>query len=277
MSHLPRRARPRHGAIALAATGLAFSLIAAGCTSAVGQQDKAGSTPSRGGTLRIVQGADVQPATLMSQNNPNFSLDRMVFNSLIQYDHKTLAPQPELATAWRVSPDGKTYTFTLRTGVTFHDGRAFTAADVIADLKIIQRPEVASQVKGIANQIATMTAQGADKVVITFKTALSNVFDLFLMMPVIDPASAGDLFAGKRFNGTGPFVVQKYTPGQGFRLTRRASSRSTSRRWTRARSRTTGRTSSSSPTRTTRSATSATTSPSRCCRTRRSARPSRTP
>jgi peptide/nickel transport system substrate-binding protein len=222
MSHLLRRARPRRGAIALAATGLAVSLLAAGCTSAVSEQGKAGGTPSRGGTLHIVQGADVQPATLMSQNNPNFSLNRLVFNFLIQYDHKTLEPRPELATAWQVSPDGKTYTFTLRPDVTFHDGRPFTAADVIADLKIIQRPEVASQVKGIAKQIATMTAQGDDKLVIAFKTALSNVFDLFLMMPIIDPATADDLFAGKKFNGTGPFIVRKYTPGQGFQLTRNA-------------------------------------------------------
>jgi peptide/nickel transport system substrate-binding protein len=212
MSHLLRRA---------VATGLALSLLAAaGCESAVDQQGQASSGPSRGGTVRIVQGADVQPATLMSQNNPNFSLNRLVFNSLIQYDHKTLEPQPELASAWEVSPDGKTYTFTLRTGVKFHDGRAFTAADVVADLKIVQRPEVASQVKGIAKQIATMQAQGDDKVVITFKTALSNVLDLFLMMPVIDPDTADDLFAGRTFNGTGPFTVQKYTPGQGFQLKR---------------------------------------------------------
>ena len=212
---------PRTGKAALVSCGLALALAVTGCESAVDQQPGAGDgTPTRGGTLRIVQGADVQPATLMSQNNPNFSLNRVVFNSLVRYNHKTLEPEPELATAWQRSADGKTLTFTLRTGVTFHDGRAFTAADVIAVLKIVQRPEVASQVKAIANQIDTMRADGDDTVTITFKNAMSNVFDLFLMMPIIDPNTADDLFAGRTFNGTGPFVVKKYTPGQGFSLTR---------------------------------------------------------
>jgi peptide/nickel transport system substrate-binding protein len=216
MSHLLRRA-PRRTLIVL---GAAMVLTGAGCTSAVSQQNGGGGVATRGGILHIVQGADVQPATLMSQNNPNFSLTRTVFNTLIQYDHKTLAPQPELATAWQTSPDGKTLTFSLRPGVKFHDGRAFTAADVIADLRIIQRPEVASQVKGIAAQIADMRAQGDDKVTITFKKAMSNELDLFLMMPIIDPATADRLFTGKAFNGTGPFKVQKYSPGQGFTLVR---------------------------------------------------------
>jgi peptide/nickel transport system substrate-binding protein len=198
---------------------LAVTLSAAGCESAVNQADDA-DTPKRGGILRIVQGADVQPATLMSQNNPNFSLTRTVFNSLIRYNHQTLEPEPELATAWERSADGKTLTFTMRKGVTFHDGRPFTASDVIADLKIVQRPEVASQVKAIANQIDTMQADADDKLRITFKAAMSNVFDLFLMMPVIDPDTADQLFAGQKFNGTGPFKVNKYTPGQGFSLTR---------------------------------------------------------
>ncbi|MBL7260129.1 ABC transporter substrate-binding protein [Paractinoplanes lichenicola] len=209
--------KPRATAVAAAAAAL---MLAAGCTSAVNQQGDTGGTPSRGGTLRIVQGADVQPATLMSQNNPNFSLTRTVFNSLIQYDHKTLEPQPELATAWETSADGKTLTFTLREGVKFHDGRAFTAADVIADLEIIQRAEVASQVKGIAKQIAQMKAEGDTKLTITFKRAMSNTLDLFLMMPIIDPKTADATFAGTSFNGTGPFKVEKYTPGQGFTLKR---------------------------------------------------------
>jgi peptide/nickel transport system substrate-binding protein len=214
-----RRALGPGKAAVLVSFSAVLALSATGCKAAVDQQNADGK-PTRGGTLRIVQAADVQPATLMAQNNPNFSLTRVVFNSLIDYNHKTLEPEPELATAWQRSADGKTLTFTLRKGVTFHDGRAFTAADVIADLKIIQRPEVASQVKAIANQIDTMQAEGDDKLIITFKKAMSNVFDLFLMMPIIDPNTADQLFAGKSFNGTGPFVVKKYTPGQGFSLAR---------------------------------------------------------
>ena len=39
-------------------------------------------------------------------------------------------PKPALAASWKISPDGKTYTFNLRRGVTWHDGKPFTSADV---------------------------------------------------------------------------------------------------------------------------------------------------
>ncbi|MDP3046990.1 MAG: ABC transporter substrate-binding protein [Chloroflexota bacterium] len=47
---------------------------------------------------------------------------------------------PDLAERWEVSSDGKTYTFFLRSGVTWHDGTAFTADDVVATVKALQDP-----------------------------------------------------------------------------------------------------------------------------------------
>jgi len=204
--------------IALIALGAAASLALSGCVSAVQQSGSSNGDPVKGGTLHIVQAADIQPATLFSQNNPNFSVSRTVFNYLVDYDHKTLKPQPELATSWKQSADGRTLTFELRKGVTYHDGRAFTAADVVGSLKAVQRPDVASQVKSIAAQIDTMETPNDHEVTIHFKIAMSNVMDLFLMMPIIDPAHLDELLTGKDFNGTGPFKVEKYSPGQGLTL-----------------------------------------------------------
>jgi peptide/nickel transport system substrate-binding protein len=213
------RRRPRaQRYLSLIAAAAAASLALSGCVSAVQQGGAAGSGPVKGGILHIVQAADIQPATLFSQNNPNFSVNRTVFNSLIDYDHKTLKPEPELATSWKVSEDGRTLTFELRKGVTYHDGRAFTADDVIGSIKAVQRPDVASQVKSVAAQVDSMQATDPYEVVIHFKLAMSNVFDLFAMMPIVDPLHLDDLLAGKNFNGTGPFEVSKYSPGQGVTL-----------------------------------------------------------
>ena len=44
-----------------------------------------------------------------------------------------------MATAWTISPDGLTYTFTLRQGVKWHDGEPFTSADVAASLAILKK------------------------------------------------------------------------------------------------------------------------------------------
>ena len=209
----------RRRAVAFTALAASAALVLSACASAVGREDEAsGGNPQEGGTLSIVQGADIQPATIMAQNNPNMSMIRLVFNTLISLDHKTLEPQPELATAWELSEDGLTLKFELQEGVTFHDGKKFTSADVIGSLDTIRLPEVASQLKHVANQITDVTADSDYEVTITFGQPMSNVFDLFEMMPIIDVDTVDDLFAGKQFNGTGPFVVDEFTPGQGMSL-----------------------------------------------------------
>ena len=53
---------------------------------------------------------------------------------------------PGLATKWEVSPDGKTYTFTLREGVVFHDGTPFDAAAVVANFDYIADTSTQSKI-----------------------------------------------------------------------------------------------------------------------------------
>jgi len=53
-----------------------------------------------------------------------------IYESLLRFDDK-LQPQPNLATAWTVAKDGLTYTFKLKQGVSWHDGKPFTADDVV--------------------------------------------------------------------------------------------------------------------------------------------------
>lgn len=51
---------------------------------------------------------------------------------------------PDIAESYTVSPDGTTYTFTLRKNATFHDGTPVTSADVLFTIQTIQRPEIKS-------------------------------------------------------------------------------------------------------------------------------------
>ncbi len=217
--HMHGPARRASNAVAL---GTALALALSGCVSAVDVEDS-GGTPQEGGVLNIVQGADIQPTTIMSQNNPNFSITRLAFNFLIALDHETLEPQPELATEWELSEDGLTLEFTLREGVTFHDGKEFTAQDVIGSVETIRREEVPSQLKHVANQIEDMKATDDQHVIFTFAQRLSNVYDLFEMMPIIDVETVDQLFSGEIFNGTGPFKVDEYNAGQGLTLSKNES------------------------------------------------------
>ncbi|MCB0086844.1 MAG: ABC transporter substrate-binding protein, partial [Caldilineaceae bacterium] len=79
--------------------------------------------------------------------NPPNGADRMaelviiqVFDALLGVDFTTGEIMPALATEWSISEDGTTYEFTLREGVTFHDGSEFNADDVVATFEAGRDP-----------------------------------------------------------------------------------------------------------------------------------------
>ncbi len=83
------------------------------------------------GVLVVGQIAEPQaldPAAVTAVND--FRILMNVYDGLVRYAPGTLEVEPALATAWEISEDGKTYTFTLREGVSFHDGTPFDAEAV---------------------------------------------------------------------------------------------------------------------------------------------------
>ncbi len=82
----------------------------------------------KGGSFRY--GGTIDPNTftpiLSSSGTANFIVN-LVFDGLVSTDPDTLQAIPRLATKWEIAPDNKTYTFTLKPGVKFHDGQPLTA------------------------------------------------------------------------------------------------------------------------------------------------------
>ena len=96
------------------------------------------AAPQSGGTVTLV--LQNEPPTLVSiahSHSSTLAVSAKVTEGLLKYD-QDLKPQPQLATAWQVSPDGKAYTFTLRRGVKWHDGRDFTSADVAYSILLLK-------------------------------------------------------------------------------------------------------------------------------------------
>jgi peptide/nickel transport system substrate-binding protein len=127
----------------LAASGgfLLAPRFAAAQSQAAGQPTGSASEdavqPNRGGSMTIMFA--VEPPMLVSLiNTSSLTCTAKVTEGLLWYDHQ-LQPHPQLATAWTISPDQKTYTFTLRQGVKWHDGEDFTSADVAASLAILKK------------------------------------------------------------------------------------------------------------------------------------------
>jgi peptide/nickel transport system substrate-binding protein len=61
---------------------------------------------------------------------PSYEMWGLTYDYLVGYSMKDMSPEPALATKWTTSPDGKTWTFAVRSGVKFSDGVPLTAADV---------------------------------------------------------------------------------------------------------------------------------------------------
>jgi peptide/nickel transport system substrate-binding protein len=129
---------------------------------------------------------------------------------------------PALASDFQVSDDGLTYTFTLREGVTFHDGSPLTVDDVVAALTAVKDDETVQGHTDLAN-VSTIAAPDASTVVVTL-TAPNSDF-LFSLTGraglIVKAGDTTDLQTAE--NGTGPFTVSQWAQGQSLVLARSES------------------------------------------------------
>jgi len=77
-------------------------------------------------------------ATFFNTAGTSVVVSAKVLEGLLEYDHD-LTPRPQLAASWEVSSDGLEYRFTLRSGVRWHDGVPFSAADAAFSLRLASR------------------------------------------------------------------------------------------------------------------------------------------
>lgn len=185
----------------------------------------------RGGTLRVSSGGDPpdydvhQTATYLTQHvcAPCYStllrVDPADYNKLI----------PDLAERYEVSGDGRTVTFQLRTGVTFHNGQPLTADDIAFSLDRIRTPPrgIVSPRRGLLENIERIEARGPTLVVITLKAPqpdfpfmVSNPFNVIVSKAVTEPLDAQGTGLKRQIMGTGPFQFGRAVDGQLLELSR---------------------------------------------------------
>ena len=96
------------------------------------------AAPSRGGTATLLLSAEPPVLTTIAHTAFNsVYVSPKVTEGLLTYDFD-LNPQPLLAKQWSISDDGLRYTFRLREGVKWHDGKPFTADDVVFSIKTLK-------------------------------------------------------------------------------------------------------------------------------------------
>lgn len=104
--------------------------------------------PDTGGTLR--EGAIHEPRFInpvYASTDTDRDISNLVFSKLIRYSTSG-APEMDLAERVEVSDDGKEYTVTLREGILWHDGEAFSADDVVFTIHLIQDSAYKSPLRG---------------------------------------------------------------------------------------------------------------------------------
>src|SRR5919106_1819585 len=106
--------------------GLVFVLLFGGTS----LSEAASAQPKRGGTLTLAISKELALMNpLVNTSSTEARIRELMFEPLLARDLNG-AIQPRLAESWEVSKDGKLYTFRLRKGVKFHNGKELTAEDI---------------------------------------------------------------------------------------------------------------------------------------------------
>lgn len=141
-----------------------------------------------------------------------------IYDRLATFDESfTIVPQ--LATGWTASDDGLTWTFTLRDGVTFHDGTKFDAAAVVWNVERMIDADRNPTNRPLWNPIAGAVAVDDMTVAVTTHQPYSALLNTFAhgSGAMVSPAAAeryGDDQIATNPVGTGPFMLESFTPGQ---------------------------------------------------------------
>ena len=208
----------------MAVCAAALLALAACSSSSPGASGGKGG-PSVGGTFTI--GIATNPTNLVedfTDNQDNGTLDALIFDSLV-YLNSQEVPVPDLATSWQASNGGDTYTFQLRHGVKWSDGKPFTSADVVYSINNVLKfnpYEPAS----LLPDIKSATASGPYTVVVSLKapfapfiTAMAQSFSILPehiyagSNPATNPANNHPV-------GTGPYIFSSWQQNKEIVVTR---------------------------------------------------------
>src|SRR5918999_6492594 len=173
-----------------------------------------------GGTLRtgiIAPAGDLDPVTVADEGG--LAVLGQSGEYLTWSDEK-LELQPRLAESWEPNEDGSVWTFNVRQGVVFHDGRPLTAEDVAATLNRLADPDVASNALSVfGGVLSTGAVEAVDDATAQFTLDAPNGNFPYLVSSdnynaIILPADFEEGW-DETFLGTGPWKLERYTPEVG--------------------------------------------------------------
>ena len=172
-----------------------------------------------GGELRFC--LRMEPKTfdpLRVEDEASAAIRYLTGGVLVRVNRQTQELEPELAQSWKVSKDGRTITFSLRSGVSFSDGRPFSAQDVAYTMQQLMDPALHSAT-GDAFRSGTGNVEtkviSPTQISITFPAPVAGLDRLFDQVAILSERSPG-----KEKAVLGPFMLADYKPGASVLLQR---------------------------------------------------------
>ena len=163
----------------------------------------------------LVFGQEAPPPTLDPYFTTAISTRNVamhIFEQLVTRD-ETNAVIPELAESWTISPDGLTYTFKLRSGVKFHNGKVMTSADVKASFERYKRMALAKVTLASVTEINAPDATTLELKLSQRQPVFLDELSAFVTPIVIIPAEQAEKEGGKLDPiGTGPMQFVEWIP-----------------------------------------------------------------
>jgi peptide/nickel transport system substrate-binding protein len=159
------RRRVLQSAAAAGAVLPARSVAASGSSTSGSAPALAARFSNQDARSQVIIGAWAEPATLLSgapvTGASYQQIQRIIANGLVKLGYPSFEVEPDLAESWETSEDQLTHTFTLRSGVTWHDGQPFTAEDVKFTYDLVTAKEWPGGLDSYFAQIAGATEHKA--------------------------------------------------------------------------------------------------------------------
>jgi ABC-type transport system substrate-binding protein len=166
-------------------------------------------TPQQGGILKIrTIGLDTSD---IHRHTGSIGVPQ-VFVECLTSISDTGQPVPWLAESWTISPDGKLYTFKLRDGVRFHNGREMTSEDVMKNFSRVKSEVEKGWLSGAMKKVAGFDTPDKSTFVVKMSEPYAAFLNLISELWIMAPESPGwDKTISKPI-GTGPFMFGEWVP-----------------------------------------------------------------
>ncbi len=209
----------RHFHRRLAGLPLALAAVPAAAANAAPHTEPDAAPRHKPGSVVTLLTA-LEPPTLVGLVNSaagTFLVSPKAVEGLLSYDFD-LRPRPQLAVAWEVQPDGLQYTFRLRRGVKWHDGRPFTSADVAFSILALKQ----SHPRGRATFASVSEVRTPDAHTAVLVLSKPAPFLLTALAAAESPIVPRHVYEGRDLAshpannapiGTGPFVFKEWQRG----------------------------------------------------------------